>query len=52
MMQDKFARFSFLILFLGLTAALFTIISSVLHTSLSTKIQNKPSEMVGPGTKF
>lgn len=51
-MQDKFARLSFFILIIGIIAALFTILSGILHTSFSSKIQNKPSEMMGPNAKF
>lgn len=51
-MQDKFARFSLLILFFGIVAVLFTLLSGILHTSLSTKIQNTPIDMIGPGAKF
>lgn len=51
-MQDKFTRFSFFILLLGIIAVVFTVLSGILHTSLSTKIQNKPSDMMGPNAKF
>jgi len=51
-MQDRFSRFSFYVLITGIIAALFMVINGILHTNVSSKIQNKPADMIGPNAKF
>ena len=54
-MEDKFRKFSLYVFMFGVIAALYILINSVLHTSIGSKIVNKPlpaSKMMGPNADF
>jgi len=55
MEENKFSKFSFGVFIAGVVIALYVLINSLLHTSIGSKIINKPlpaSKMMGPNADF